>query len=74
MFEVICNKKRENKEYINNDIFKKYNILIMIIFVMITAIIIPFNSVIMYLCAELILIMHKNKTLNRQKKINIAAV
>ena len=47
---------------------QKYNTLIMIIIVMITTMIIPLNSIRMYLCVVLILKMHKNKTLNRQKK------
>jgi hypothetical protein len=47
---------------------QKYNALIMTIVVMITTIIIPFNSISMYLCVGLILKMHKNKTLNRKKQ------
>jgi len=69
IFEVMCKKREKMKDISIMTSLQKYNALIMIIIVMITTIIIEFNSISMYLCVGLTLKMLKNKTLNRQKAI-----
>jgi hypothetical protein len=68
IFEVICKKKGKLKNISITASLEKYNTLIMIIIVIISTIIAPLNSISLYLCAGLILKMHKNKTLNRKKQ------